>query len=468
MNTIEAISTDQFQQACMQYPKYQALAWVIEQAIHEGKLVNKQKLPAQRLLADALGITHGTVTRAYALLEKKGIVTARLGAGTYVHLPGAASDGVKNRAGIKEYDFASSMQPMLGQPMLIKQALVDLSGDLSAIEDVMTYAYQGLDRHKRAFCSWFASKNINAELSDICFTNGAQQSIFTCMQLLTNRDDWILHEELTYPGVLHAAQACQVKTAGVPFAEGGLDLQMLEQYCQQYQPRLLYLTPNMQNPTNIRYSDDQLNHFVALSRKYQFYILEDDVNYCLPEDWRLPLQQRAPDRVFYLTSLSKYVAGGLRIACTLVPEQWQKTFNESIHSQCWMIPSLNFELASRFLGSDDFRQNQAYLAGEMRYRQQAFSSMAQRHGLITRSGGLNIWLTLPEDININQFQRLLITQGIKVRPADLFQPAHSAPPQEYGFRISLGGFHSRHDFDEGVAVFEQALMQLNQQQDVVI
>lgn len=480
MSTISKISVDKFKLACESYSKYQALAWVIEQAIHDGSLADKQKLPAQRLLADGLSITHGTVTRAYALLEKKGLVTAKLGSGTYVELAGENSPIAGDDSHVSEYDFASSMQPMLGQQSLMKQALKALSEDLNSIETVMNYSYQGVVKHKTAFLAWLATRNIHAEQSDISFTDGAQQGIFTCIQILTRANDYILHEGLSYPGFFRAANASHVKSLGVPITDEGLDLDVLEQYCQQYAPKLLYITPNMQNPTNAQYTPEQLDRIVELSIEYQFYIIEDDVNYCLPEDWRTPLQQRAKDRVFYVSSLSKYLAGGLRIAYTLVPKQWQQAFNEHIHSQCWMVPTLGFELGSRFLLTDEFKQNQAYLADEIRYRRTLFSTMVARYGLSTRCGGLNIWLTLPSTINSEQFSRVLISNNIKVRAADLFQqseqqvetqPSSGHFPynsSQHGYRISLGGFRTRHQFDLGIAAFEQALTKLNTDQDIVI
>jgi DNA-binding transcriptional MocR family regulator len=468
MNTINQISLDKFTLACERYPKYQALAWVIEQAIHDRSLVDKQKLPAQRLLADVLNVTHGTVTRAYALLEKKGMVTAKLGAGTYINVSSDNVIDVHDETLNSEYDFASSMQPMLGQQWLVKQALKGLSDDLNSIEAVMNYSYQGVVKHKTTFLTWLATRNISAEPSDICFTNGAQQGIFTCIQILTRANDYVLHEGLSYPGFFRAANASHLNLLGVPITDEGLDLEVLERYCQQYQPKLLYITPNMQNPTNTQYSAQQLDKIAELSIQYQFYIIEDDVNYCLPEDWCLPLQQRAKDRVFYVSSLSKYVSGGLRIAYTLVPKSWQQAFDDHLHSQCWMVPTLSFELGNRFLLSDEFKQNQAYLAEEIRYRRTLFATMAQRHGLQTRCGGLNVWLTLPDTLNADQFNRALMSNNIKVRSADLFCPIHQQGPIQQGFRISLGGFRTRRHFEQGISVFEQAIIQANTQQDIVI
>ncbi|MDK1288701.1 GntR family transcriptional regulator [Pseudoalteromonas umbrosa] len=47
-----------------------ALAELIERAVEHKQLAYDQRLPAQRVLADLLHITHGTVTRAYDLLEQ--------------------------------------------------------------------------------------------------------------------------------------------------------------------------------------------------------------------------------------------------------------------------------------------------------------------------------------------------------------------------------------------------------------
>ena len=64
--------------------KYKRLAETLEKAIADGTLAPGSKLPPHRLLADKLGVTIGTISRAYAELERLGQVVARVGDGTYV------------------------------------------------------------------------------------------------------------------------------------------------------------------------------------------------------------------------------------------------------------------------------------------------------------------------------------------------------------------------------------------------
>ena len=337
MDTIWKVDQERFIELVKTHAKYKALAILIDEAITDGELAFKQKLPAQRWLADELNVTHGTVTRAYELAQKKGLVKAKLGAGTYVEL-----DNTSYTSQEVEVDFASSMQPMMGQQAILAQTMEALAKDHKAISEILTYAIDGIEKHKTIFSDWLKSKDFK-NCDGLMFLQGAQQGVYSCLQILTEPGDLVLHESLCYPGFYRAAEACGLKMKGLRITNEGIDLQELENICKQYSPKVLYITPNNQNPTNVKYSQAQLDKILALSRKYQFFIIEDDVNYCLPGNWRLPQQQVAPDRIFYISSLSKYFAGGLRVGYILAPVLFQQVLKQQIHSQCWMVSSMNFE-----------------------------------------------------------------------------------------------------------------------------
>ena len=65
-------------------PLYVRLAGRIEDAIEEGDLPVGSKLPPQRNLAYDLGVTVGTVSRAYSIVRERGLVSGEVGRGTYV------------------------------------------------------------------------------------------------------------------------------------------------------------------------------------------------------------------------------------------------------------------------------------------------------------------------------------------------------------------------------------------------
>jgi DNA-binding transcriptional regulator YhcF (GntR family) len=65
-------------------PVYLRLADNIESAIASGALPAGSKLPPQRNLAYDIGVTIGTIGRAYALVHERGLVAGEVGRGTYV------------------------------------------------------------------------------------------------------------------------------------------------------------------------------------------------------------------------------------------------------------------------------------------------------------------------------------------------------------------------------------------------
>ena len=90
--------------------KYKQVADAIDEAVASGALQAGEKLPPQRRLADALGVTIGTITRAYAEAERRGSVVARVGSGTYIK-EAEAGPYVMLNSDDSRYDLRSSKAP---------------------------------------------------------------------------------------------------------------------------------------------------------------------------------------------------------------------------------------------------------------------------------------------------------------------------------------------------------------------
>ena len=64
--------------------RYQRVSRALESAIQQGLCLPGEALPTQRALADALGLTLGTVTHGYAEAAKAGLLNSVVGRGTFV------------------------------------------------------------------------------------------------------------------------------------------------------------------------------------------------------------------------------------------------------------------------------------------------------------------------------------------------------------------------------------------------
>src|SRR5262249_45432541 len=65
-------------------PRYLAIADALGDDAGAGRLRAGTRLPTHRDLADRLGLTVGTVTRAYAEAARRGLVSGEVGRGTFV------------------------------------------------------------------------------------------------------------------------------------------------------------------------------------------------------------------------------------------------------------------------------------------------------------------------------------------------------------------------------------------------
>src|SRR5262245_24810036 len=69
-------------------PAYAGLADELRLLIGDGRVDTDLRLPSERDLGRALGVSRTTVTRAYASLVETGYAVARQGSGTYTRVPG--------------------------------------------------------------------------------------------------------------------------------------------------------------------------------------------------------------------------------------------------------------------------------------------------------------------------------------------------------------------------------------------
>src|SRR5690554_4680616 len=72
-------------------PRYAAIAEALARDIRSGRLARGERLPTHRELAYRLGVTVGTVTRAYAEAERRGLIEGEVGRGTFVRDPQATA-----------------------------------------------------------------------------------------------------------------------------------------------------------------------------------------------------------------------------------------------------------------------------------------------------------------------------------------------------------------------------------------
>jgi len=85
-------------------PRYRAIADALADDVRAGRLKEGARLPTHRDLAGTLRVTVGTISRAYAEAERRGLIRGEVGRGTFVH---------PDSGGRAEFGMKTSQEPSL-------------------------------------------------------------------------------------------------------------------------------------------------------------------------------------------------------------------------------------------------------------------------------------------------------------------------------------------------------------------
>lgn len=420
-------------------PRYLAIAEALAADIAAGRVAAGARLPTHRDLADRLGVTVGTVTRAYAEAARRGLVGGEVGRGTYVREgPGASSfhHGPLNEPTANELiaDLRLNFVPSIPGDDNLAQALQALSGE--RIGALLEYQPpQGMAAHRAAGADWVARSGVETDADRIVVTSGAQHAMTVATAALLQPGDLLLTEALTFPGVRKLARLLHLRLQGLAMDEDGLLPDAFESACRQGIAKALYCMPSVQNPTGSVMPVARRRAIAAIAERYGVAIIEDDVYGFLDEQALPPLASFAPTQGHYLTSLSKSIGPGLRVGYLSVPPGRAEPFRTAVQSTVWMATPLVAEIAARWIRSGVGDWYVAQRRQEARERQHLARRIFGNRDYAAHPFGMHLWLRLPGTWRAEDFAAAAAERGAPVTPVSAFAVART---REQAVRVSLG------------------------------
>ncbi|WP_299257561.1 PLP-dependent aminotransferase family protein [uncultured Kushneria sp.] len=440
-------------------PRYRALAHAIERAIDDGELAPGARLPPQRRLADALGVTVGTVTRAYALVEQSGRVSAQVGSGTYVKTEQTA-EGFSRVIGTPHeglVDLGMSLPPPHPERQaILGRLLSEISADPAALEQAIDYPLDDtMATHRQRYADWLVHQGLTVDPDELLITQGGMNGITLALSALLSPNDRLAAEALSYPGVISAARQQSLKMIAVPFDDEGIDVAALAVRHERTPFKALYVMPEHHNPTTVQLSEKRRGALVALARERDFWLIEDAVMH-LPQEARgTPLYQLAPERTIFVFSVAKILGGGLRSGVMRAPTALLERLRISLRNQCWAPPALMAEIAGRWLASGEADRLLSWQFEELKVRQAMVSEALAGFDVHMRCGGFYAWLVLPGEHRAAMLVETLEHKGVRVAPAEAFCVGSTAAPQ--AIRICLSAAPDRSALARALEVIVEAL-----------
>jgi DNA-binding transcriptional MocR family regulator len=446
-------------------PIYVRIADRIENAIDTGTLPVGDKLPPQRDLAYDLGVTIGTISRAYALARERGLVSGEVGRGTYVlanNVEGPAEvinlrdvpAGTRvspQTAGALRFDTTA---PNIGQADIIERHICEIMRENR--DEYIGYIQSIPDSWLEAGRMWLSTRSWQPEKENIVSTLGAHAALMSAIVAVTSPGDRIVMEELTYASVARSTAVYGRRVVTVESDSDGFDPAAFEAVCAQQHPRAAFLVPVNQNPTGITMPESRRRAIAEVAKRYNVWLIEDAVYDTLALNPLPRIAEFAPDRTFVVNCLSKSVGAGIRGGWIACPPHMAGRVLNAHKLITGGKPYLTSELAARLVLSGDAesirQKSRNVVAGRVNKVRQAFDGFE-----FTASDYCPfIWLELPDPWKSSEFRKAAAEDGVLVDDEDEYKPLRT---NRMFHRVRIGFSMPRNEIemDTGLSVIRALL-----------
>lgn len=420
-------------------PLYLQIKNAIKVSIEEGSLKTGFRLPPTRTLARQLAINRNTVANAYEELLADGLIDSHVGRGTYVAWA-PPLDGLRDPAeggsakmvweGLFAKGFNGPSVATLRDLFQVgtMQGYVSFAGSYPAdatlpVDEFRNCLNHALRRYGRALLKYGPSsgfaplqellhermkgEGIDVEPENILVTNGSQQGLYLVARLLLDPGDAVIVENPTYSGAISVFSSLQATLVGLPVDRQGMDVTDLEQVIARTKPKLIYCTPNFQNPTSETMSLQRRRQLLAISRRYRVPILEDNYGGELRfEGESLPSIKALDEnsQVIYLSTFSKSLIPGIRLGWVAAPahvtERLIAVKQLDDFSSSPLLQAATFEFCRRRYFKAHLEKTRRLYHAHRDGMLDALDRYFPKGSVWNRpAGGLFLWVSLPETVN---------------------------------------------------------------------
>lgn len=367
----------------------------LRERILDGRLAGRTRLPASRDLADLLGISRNTVTRAFDQLYAEGYIEGRVGAGTFVADLRQPAAAVAAPAALPGPPPGPALQLLAehrlnprpdGPPRAFRVGVPAF--DMFPFEtwarlmarfwrrppaEVLGYGDPAGDRRLRELVAAYlrSSRGLACEPEQVLITCGSQQAISLCAQLLLQPGERVAIENPGYRAAGHAFAVAGGRLCGVPVDAEGLDTAALEALgaC-----RLAYVTPSHQYPTGVTLSLARRLELLAWAERHDAWVIEDDYD----GEYRyrgVPLAPLASldrqGRVLYVGTFCKIAFPGLRLGYLVLPQALVEPFAQRRALDMRHSEAGSQAVMAEFIAAGHFQRHVRRMRGAARARRDA-------------------------------------------------------------------------------------------------
>ncbi|WP_342044097.1 MocR-like pyridoxine biosynthesis transcription factor PdxR [Bacillus sp. OTU530] len=398
--------------------------------IRSGLLPEGIQLPSVRDLSKQLGVSLVTVVKAYNKLEQEGFITSVQGKGTFVN---AETEEIADEGHeVLSFDWQLSLQDYLPRAQFARfhhtSEKIHLSSSMidpgllpnryleREIHQILSKSPRILSQYgeiqgdtglRNAMSEYLKNFGVAVAPDNLLVTSGSQQGIDLVARTFVGPGDVVVMEAPTYPGAIDVFRGRGATILTVPVDANGMRVDILQNLCDKYKPKIIYTIPTFHNPTGAVMTSKRRRQVLDIAQSIQSIIIEDDPWGEIYFNKKPPAAIKSMDHyghVIYLKGLSKTLAPGCRIGILAASGS---IFNRLLAAKANAdlgSPLLTQKAILPFIQSEKIMDHMTKLRTALKIRRDLVLTLLSQHApsgvsWVIPQGGLNLWLSLPSWID---------------------------------------------------------------------
>lgn len=410
----------------------------LKKSILNGEIEEGSKLYSIRHLAKKLQVNQNTIIQSYELLQQKGLITKIAGKGCFVNK-------------ILDFQLTNKEVPLIET---FKYGQVNIEKSINFYNGTPKYTYFPIEEYRKIFnevmekyggeilqyqsvqgdeelrkvlAEYFEEDDIFVNEKNIQITSGTQQALDIIIRLFSKEiKPTVAISNPTYPNAINIFKESSILKS-LDSEIDGWNLEKFESLLKEEKIDFIYLVTNFQNPTGFTWSFEKKQKLIELSKKYDFYIVEDDSFSDFYYENEKPkslksLDKVGEERVFYIKTYSKILMPGIGLAIMLTPYKFIDKILLIKYGLDTTTSGVNQKILKEFIERRKLKEHLDFLRGEFKEKLQLslkkLKSIDNVKIINEPRGGFFLWLELKMEGEI--FCKECKKRGVELLPGTVF------------------------------------------------
>ncbi|BAV08366.1 transcriptional regulator, GntR family domain [Filimonas lacunae] len=327
---------------------------------------------------------------------------------------------------IAEFNVAMPGDLIISQKLLLRtmQQVIRENG----VALLRYYPTSGSEELKANIIKHAASYQTRIHPQELLITDGALQALHIALAAICKAGDIIAVESPCVFSVLEVIRVLGLKVIEVPVdSTSGFDIHFFKKACAKKKIKALVITPNFHNPTGALLADEQKKELVAIIQQHDVAVIENDIYGDLHFNSKRPVTLKSFDEsglVLTIASYAKTLAPGIRLGW-LSAGKFFKQAEQIRFSMGSSVSPVYQETVNHLLSSNSYARHirafRTQLATNAHFTLQLLSTyFPAATRVVLPAGGYNIWVQMPDNIDMDGFYKHCEKIGVKFTPGYTF------------------------------------------------